>query len=193
MGKIEEALREMIDCYLRGGKILLAGNGGSAADCDHIVGELMKGFLKKRPITKEKAELMKENNPATSDELISSLQCGLPAISLPALCALNSAFSNDCNAEFIYAQAVMALGRSEDLLIAISTSGNSKNVCRAADTAKALGIKVIALTGDGGGKLAEIADVTVAVPEKETYKVQELHLPVYHYLCAGVEAHFFKE
>lgn len=184
---LAEAVSAMIDCYKSGGKILLCGNGGSCADCDHIAGELMKGFLKKRPLSsKDKEELMK-NAPQLDDELIEKLQVGLPAIALPSMAALNSAFSNDVDPELIYAQSVMALGKKNDVLIALSTSGNAKNVISAAKVAKGLGIRVIALTGKTGGILKECSEICITVPETETYKVQELHLPVYHYLCAAVE------
>ena len=184
---LAEAVSAMIACYKSGGKILLCGNGGSCADCDHIAGELMKGFLKKRPLSsKDKEELMK-NAPQLDDELIEKLQVGLPAIALPSMAALNSAFSNDVDPELIYAQSVMALGKKNDVLIALSTSGNAKNVISAAKVAKGLGIRVIALTGKTGGILKECSKICITVPETETYKVQELHLPVYHYLCAAVE------
>ena len=126
------------------------------------------------------------------DSLLSKLQCGLPAISLPSITALNSAFCNDVDPELIYAQSLFALGKQGDLLIALSTSGNAKNVFAAVKVARALGITVIGLTGGMGGKLRESADICICVPESETFKIQELHLPIYHYLCAEVEAHFFK-
>lgn len=190
---IIKATDEIIKCYENGGKVLLCGNGGSCADCEHIVGELMKGFLKLRPISEEKKAMMKANAPLIDDEVISKLQGGLPAISLPSMTALNSAFCNDVNPELIYAQPLMALGSKGDILIAISTSGNSKNVYGAVKVAKALGVTVIALTGNTGGKLKESADICICAPEKETFKIQELHLPIYHYICAEVEAHFFDE
>jgi len=190
---LTEAVSVMIDCYKNGGKILLCGNGGSCADCDHIVGELMKGFLKKRPLTNEKKEELTSNSPLLDAETLGKLQCGLPAISLSSITALNSAFCNDVDPELIYAQAVMALGNKKDILIAISTSGNAKNVFAAAKVAKGFGLTVIGLTGINGGKLNEIADMCIRVPETETFKVQELHLPVYHYLCAAVENEFFKD
>ncbi len=189
---IIKAVVTIIDCYKNGGKLILCGNGGSCADCDHIVGELMKGFLKLRPLTDEKKEKMKKKCDLVDDELLSKLQGGLPAISLPSITALNSAFCNDVDPELMYAQPLMALGEKKDVLIAISTSGNSKNVFGAVKVAKALGVKVIGLTGNTGGKLKENADIAICVPEVETFKIQELHLPVYHYLCAAVEEYFFK-
>lgn len=189
--EIKKATTAMIDCYKNGGKILLCGNGGSCADCDHIVGELMKGFIKKRPLSTEQKAQMKNLYPLLEEETLSKLQGGLPAISLPSMTALNSAFCNDVDPELIYAQSVMALGKKNDVLIALSTSGNAKNVFSAAKVAKGLGIRVIALTGKTGGMLKECSDICITVPETETYKVQELHLPVYHYLCAAVEDVFF--
>jgi len=189
--ELKKATAAMINCYKNGGKILLCGNGGSCADCDHIVGELMKGFLKKRPLSTEQKAQMTNLSPLLDEETLSKLQGGLPAISLPSLTALNSAFCNDVDPELIYAQSVMAMGKTGDVLIAMSTSGNAKNVFAAAKVAKGLGLTVIGLTGKGGGKLSEIADICIRVPETETFKVQELHLPVYHYLCAATEEEFF--
>ena len=189
---IESARDALIECYEKGGKVLLCGNGGSCADCDHIVGELMKGFLSLRPLSDEKKAEMKKNCDLVDDELLNKLQGALPAVSLPSITALNSAFCNDVDPELIYAQPLMSLARENDILIGISTSGNSKNVFGAVKVAKALGIKVIGLTGSTGGKLKNVADISVCVPETETFKIQELHLPVYHYICAAVEKHFFE-
>ncbi len=189
---IEKAKDAIIDCYEKGGKLLLCGNGGSAADCDHIVGELMKGFMLNRALSDAKKEAMKKNCDQLDDALLSKLQGALPAVSLPSVTALNSAFCNDVDAELVYAQPLMSLAKEDDILIAISTSGNSANVVATAKVARGLGIKVIALTGKSGGKLASLADISLRVPETETYKVQELHLPVYHCLCAEIEKHFFK-
>lgn len=178
---INAALEVLVTTYKNGGKVLLCGNGGSCADCDHIAGELLKGFLSHRPVSDERI-------PA---ELREKLQGSLPAISLPSLTAALTASLNDLDPEIAYAQLLMGLGKEGDTLIALSTSGNAKNVFYAATLAKALGMKVIGLTGEGGGKLSTVADVTIRVPEKETYKVQEYHLPVYHYLCAKVEEALF--
>ena len=188
---IEAAKNAIIDCYKKGGKLLLAGNGGSAADCEHIVGELMKGFLLKRPIPDSKREDMKARCPEIASSVLDKLQMGLPAISLTSINALNSAFANDVDPELMFAQSVFALGKAEDVLIAISTSGNAKNVAEAARVARAIGMKVIALTGRDGGALKKLSDVCVIAPECETFKIQELHLPIYHYICAAVEQHFF--
>ena len=170
---------------------MLCGNGGSCADCDHISGELMKGFLKKRPLCEQKKRAMRENYSEIDESMLESLQDALPAISLPSMTALNSAFCNDVDPSLIYAQGVFSLGREGDVLIAISTSGNSENVLRAAEVARGLGMTVISLTGEGGGAIAEVADIAIKVPERETYRVQELHLPVYHAICAEIEQHFF--
>lgn len=191
--QIAQSLDMLIDCFEKGGKLLLCGNGGSCADCEHIVGELMKGFLKKRPLSEGKKREMRARCESVETSTLELLQGGLPAISLTSMTALNTAFCNDVSPELLFAQPLMALARENDVLLGISTSGNSKNVCVAAEVAKALGIRVLALTGKSGGKLKTLADVCVAVPETETFKVQELHLPVYHALCAQVEAHFFEE
>ena len=189
---ILKAEKALIDCYEKGGKVLICGNGGSCADSDHIVGELMKGFLKKRPLDDSKKAEMKSKCALVDDELLNKLQGGLPAVAIPSITALNSAFCNDVDPELVYAQPVMALAKENDVLIGISTSGNSKNVFGAVKVAKALGIKVIGLTGKTGGKLKQNADICICVPETETFKIQELHLPIYHYICASVEEHFFK-
>ena len=188
---IEAAKNAIIDCYKKGGKLLLAGNGGSAADSEHIVGELMKGFLLKRPIPDSKREDMKARCPEIASSVLDKLQMGLPAISLTSINALNSAFANDVDPELMFAQSVFALGKAEDVLIAISTSGNAKNVAEAARVARAIGMKVIALTGRDGGALKKLSNVCVIAPECETFKIQELHLPIYHYICAAVEKNFF--
>ena len=189
---LEAASAALIDCYRHGGKLLLCGNGGSCADCDHIVGELMKGFLKKRPLDRDQKAEMLRKSPLLDSRVLDQLQKGLPAVALPSIAALNSAFCNDVDPELAYAQSVLALGREGDVLIAISTSGNAKNVSAAVKVAKGMGMTVIGLTGKTGGQLGEIADICIRVPETQTYKVQELHLPVYHFLCAAVEAYFFQ-
>ncbi len=180
---LEKAAALMIDTYRNGGKILVCGNGGSAADSEHIVGELMKGFLKKRPVTDERIP----------QELQKDLQGALHAISLPSQCSILSAFVNDVEPSMMYAQLVYGYAGQNDLLICLSTSGNSKNCVNAAKVAKAMGTAVLSLTGEKESGLSEVSDVTIRVPETETFKVQELHLPVYHYLCAAVEEEFFGE
>ena len=190
---LNQAREAIIQGFEKGGKILLCGNGGSAADCDHIVGELMKGFMSKRPLRQQDKAQLRQGCPNIPDDMLNKLQRGLPAISLVAATGLNAAFANDVDPKLIYAQSVYALGKPEDVLVAISTSGNAENVFAAAQVAKGLDMTVIALTGENGGKLRTIADVLVNVPEAETYKVQELHLPVYHWLCAQTELYFFEE
>ena len=188
---IEAALELMIDTYKKGGKLLLCGNGGSCADCDHIVGELMKGFLLRREPDGKLLEKIQKTGAAEAELLSANLQMGLPAIALHTQTALLSAFCNDVSAETVYAQALLALAKPEDLLVCFSTSGNSKNTVYAAVLAKALGIPVISMTGAKESRLSELSDVTVKAPSCETYRVQEYHLPIYHYLCAQIEAAFF--
>ena len=197
---ILERVREDIDvvygilerCYENGGKLLIAGNGGSAADAEHIVGELMKGFVKRRPVTEEMKEALEKADPVRGKELSEKLQGGLPAIALVDHAALSTAFANDVDGMLSYAQQVNGYGKPGDVFLGISTSGNAENVMYAAVTAKAKGMKVVGLTGKDGGKLAGIADAAVIVPEMETYKIQELHLPVYHALCLMLEDHFYE-
>lgn len=179
---IEKSLAFMIDTYKRGGKILVCGNGGSACDAEHIVGELMKGFNNPRKVTDERI----------SPDLREKLQGALPAISLNSQVGLMTAIANDCDADMIFAQQVYGYAKENDLVIGISTSGNSENVVNAIRVAKDLGLKTIALTGETGGILKEYADVTICAPATETYKIQEYHLPIYHYLCAEVEKEIFE-
>ena len=178
---IENALKLMLDTYKNGGKVLVCGNGGSASDSDHIVGELMKGFKSKRYVTDERI----------AEDLRCGLQGALPAISLPSQTGVLTAFINDVDPDMMYAQLVHGYAKENDLLIGLSTSGNSKNVVNAARVAKALGAKTLALTGEKESKLSAICDVCIKVPETETYKVQEYHLPVYHYICLETEKYFF--
>ena len=183
---VKLAFLTVAESYENGGKLFVCGNGGSSSDAEHIVGELMKSFLVRRKIDEKTAEELcglGEKGRALAE----GLEGALPAISLGSHQSLLSAFANDREADMIYAQQLYGLGRKGDVLIAISTSGNSENVFLAALTAKAIGAKVISLTGDGGGRLAAYADTAICVPERETYKVQELHLPVYHALCAMLE------
>ena len=190
-GDILRADEMLLDTYRRGGKILVCGNGGSCADADHMVGELMKGFLKKRRMDGAMAERFRKALGEQAENFIEKLQCGIPAISLPAQSAVLSAYANDVDAELVYAQMVFGYAKETDLLICISTSGNSKNVVAASKTAKAMGVSTLALTGKAGGELGSICDCTIKVPETETFKVQELHLPIYHYLCAHLESHIY--
>ena len=175
-----------------GGKLLLCGNGGSAADADHIVGELMKGFLKRRPLTAEERALL-DDTPDMPAGFADRLQGALPALSLNTHGALLSAYANDVDASMVYAQQVWALGQGGDALLALSTSGNSRNVVNAVHAARAKGLRTLAITGEKESALSALCDVTLRLPSTETYRVQEYTLPVYHALCALLEAAFFAE
>lgn len=188
---IDLAIEKIIACYKNGGKVLLCGNGGSAADCTHIVGELMKGFLKKRPVSEELGKKLKDGYEKVDDELLENLQCALPAVDLCESISLLTAYCNDVDPNYIFAQQVFGLGKPGDVLIGLSTSGNAKNVNHAARLARGMGLTVIGMTGKNPSKLSENANVCIQVPETETYKIQELHLPVYHAICDAVEAEFF--
>lgn len=190
---ITQAFLLFKQCYLQGGKVLVCGNGGSAADSEHIVGELMKGFLLKRKIPAIKINKLKAAFPDDWEYLANNLQGALPAISLVSQIALSSAYINDMSADMVYAQQVYGYAREGDILIGISTSGNSRNVVNASKVAKVLGVRTIGLTGKNGGMMNKYCDVIITVPETETYRIQELHIPVYHALCAMVEAAFFQE
>ena len=183
-GEIAKALDLLLTCYRGGGKVLTCGNGGSAADAEHIVGELLKKFRKHRDIDSGIAAKL-------LPELVAKLEGALPAVSLVSMCGILTAFANDVAWETAFAQQVYGLGDPCDVLIALSTSGNSANCVNAALVAKAKGLKVISMTGAGGEKLAALADAAIRVPETETYKIQELHLPVYHALCAELEEILF--
>ena len=178
-------------CYARGGKLLIAGNGGSAADAEHIVGELMKGFKNPRKLLKEYMDRLIATNSELGKTLAENLQGALPAIALDGHPALSTAYQNDCEPLLSFAQQVNGYGNEGDVFFGISTSGNSKNVLYAAVTAKAKGMKVIGLTGQKKSKLSEMADVCIRVPAIETYMVQEMHLPVYHALCLMIEDEIF--
>ena len=177
--------------YENGGKLLIAGNGGSAADSEHIVGELMKGFKMSRHLSHEICEKLKAVDPEMGETLSNNLQGGLPAIALDGHLALTTAYMNDVEPLLCFAQQVNGYGNSGDVFLGISTSGNSKNVLYAATVAKAKGMKVIGLTGQKNSKLSDMADVTVKVAQTETYMIQELHLPVYHCWCLMLEEYFF--
>jgi D-sedoheptulose 7-phosphate isomerase len=190
-GEILGACELLIEAFRAGRKLLVCGNGGSAADADHIVGELMKGFILKRPCGPSLRASLAAADPAMGARLAERLQMALPAIALTQHSALSSAFANDADPELVFAQQLLGYGVAGDVFWGISTSGNSRNVLHAAVLARVLGLKVIGLTGRGGGALAKLSDVIIAVPEVETYKVQELHLPIYHAICMAVEASFF--
>lgn len=181
----------MEECYVNDGKLLIAGNGGSAADSEHIAGELMKRFKTPRPVSPEFGKKLKEIDPVRGVNLAKNLERSLMAIPLVAHEALTTAYLNDVDGMGVFAQQLYGFGRKGDVFLGISTSGNSKNILSAAVVAKAIGIKIIGLTGAEGGELAKTADVAVKVPEKETYRVQELHLPVYHCWCLMLEERFF--
>ena len=183
-GEIAKAFDLLLTCYRGGGKVLTCGNGGSAADAEHIVGELLKKFRKHRDIDSAVAAKL-------PPELVAKLEGALPAVSLVSMSGILTAFANDVAWEAAFAQQVYGLGNSGDVLIALSTSGNSANCVNAALVARAKGLKVVAMTGAGGGRLGELADAAIKVPESETYKIQELHLPVYHALCSAVEDALF--
>jgi D-sedoheptulose 7-phosphate isomerase len=189
--EIKKSYELLEACYENGGKLLIAGNGGSCADAEHIVGELMKGFVKRRSVSDEFKEALKAIDPELGSALGQKLQGGLPAIALTGHPGLSTAFLNDVDGEMIFAQQTYGYGKKGDVLLGISTSGNSKNVMYAMTAAKALGMKTIGLTGKDGGQLKNAADVTIVVPETETFKIQELHLPVYHALCLMLEERFF--
>ena len=200
---IVKAYETIRDCYKKGNKVLICGNGGSAADSAHITGELMKGFKKKRPIDdnfEEKLTTAIENfydkNMVSGaydriKEMKETLEVGLPTIDLTAFTALNTAFANDKNADYVFANGVLGLGKRDDVLIAITTSGSSRNVVNAALVAKAKDMKVVALTGKGGGCLKDIADVNIIIENNETFLIQEEHIAIYHAICLDIEEEFF--
>lgn len=188
---IKKAYELLRQSFQNGGKLLIAGNGGSCADAEHIVGELMKGFVKKRPVSEELANALLCADAIRGRKLAEKLQQGLPAIALTGHTGLSTAFSNDVDPEMVFAQQVIGYGNKGDVFLGLTTSGNSANVLYAVAAAKAKGMKVIGLTGRDGGELSNTADVSLVVSEQETYKIQELHLPVYHTLCLMLEEYFF--
>ena len=189
---IEAAIDVLKKAYYLGGKLLVCGNGGSCADSEHIVGELMKGFMLKRRVGDTFKKKLYDLGFEDAAYIAENLQGALPAIALPSQSAVISAFANDVTADMAYAQLVYGYGAENDVFMGISTSGNSKNIVLAAKVAKAKGLKTIALTGEKNSRLSEICDVTLRVPETETFKVQEMHLPVYHYICEELEKEFFE-
>lgn len=186
---IRDACVMMTDCYRQGGRIMTCGNGGSAADAEHIVGELMKGFKHQRPLSGEQRAALETAFPDrdTGTYLANHLQRGIPAVSLVSQIALSSAFANDVTYDMAFAQQVFVYGRPGDVLWGLSTSGNSTNVVNACRVASAYGVKTVALTGKHGGQLREICDLVICVPAEDTNRVQEYHLPIYHTLCAMLE------
>ena len=191
--EIENAYELMKECFSSGHKLLIAGNGGSAADADHIVGELMKGFVKKRPLADDIRGRLYNLDKTRGEALSKQLQQGLPAIALHNHQALNTAVLNDIDGTVMYAQQVCGYGQPGDIFLGISTSGNSVDVYDAALVAKAKEMKVIGLLGKDGGRIKNVSDIAIVVPEQETYKIQELHLPIYHALCLMLEQTFFEE
>ncbi|WP_157149323.1 SIS domain-containing protein [Brachyspira pilosicoli] len=190
-GNIDLAIESIISCYKNGNKVLIAGNGGSACDSEHIAGELLKSFVKKRPI---KEEIRKELLSMEDGEYIAdNLEAPLRAIALTSHMGLSTAYLNDRDPYLIFAQQLLGFGDKGDIFIAISTSGNAKNIIHACKVAKAMGIKIISFTNNHGGKLAEMADIAIKAPSKETYIAQEYHEAIYHEICIKVEEYFFKE
>ena len=179
------------ESYVNGGQLLVAGNGGSAADSEQIVGELMKAFIKPRKLQDDLQNKLKTVDEKLGTVLADNLQGALPSIAVTGHVGLSTAYLNDCNPLLSFAQQVNGFGREGDVFLGISTSGNSENILYALVTAKAKGMKTIGLSGRDGGKMKEFCDEIIIVPEKETFKIQELHLPVYHALCLMLEERFF--
>lgn len=188
---IEAAYEILVTCYEQRGKLLIAGNGGSAADAEHIVGELMKGFVKPRKVSKEYSERLLAVDRELGKVLAENLQGALPVIALDGHPALSTAYMNDCGPLLGFAQQVNGYGKEGDVLLGISTSGNSRNVLYAAAAARARGMKIIGLTGQRDSGLSRMADVCIRAPQTKTYMVQECHLPIYHCLCLMLEERFF--
>jgi D-sedoheptulose 7-phosphate isomerase len=193
LSDIEQARQMLSACYRAGGKLLVCGNGGSAADSEHIVGELMKGYMLKRPIPAEARQRLQASDPERAAYLAEHLQGALPAISLVSQSALMTAYANDIAADMVFAQQVYGYGRPGDVLWAISTSGNAANVVNAVQIARGMGLKTLGLTGAGGGKLKALCDVTIRAPGSSTPEYQERHLPIYHTLCVLLEMEFFTD
>ncbi len=190
---IEGAYEMMATCYRQKGKLLIAGNGGSSADSGHIVGELMKGFLSKRSLSEEIQQRLIESHREMGEIMAKNLQGALPAIDLTAHGPLITAFSNDIDGDLIYAQQIIGYGQPGDIFLGISTSGNAKNILYGLYAAKAMGLNTIGLTGRTCGKMKDVCDITIKAPADTTPEIQELHLPIYHTLCAMLESYFFRE
>ena len=188
---IEKAYLLLQKTYDKNGKLLIAGNGGSAADSEHIAGELMKRFKITRPIGKELADKLMKIDPERGERLVKNLEMPLRAVPLTSHIAITTAYMNDADATGVFAQQMLGFGNEGDVFLAISTSGNSENIISACVVAKAMGIKIIGLTGEKESKLSKYADICIRVPETETYKIQELHIPVYHALCLMLESNYF--
>ena len=188
---IDAAIESLIASYDTGGKLMICGNGGSAADCEHIVGELMKGFCLPRSLSSADLDQLAKTCGDDTDLLGKKLQYGLPALSLVSHSSLITAIANDLDTDIIFAQQIWGLGKAGDTLLAISTSGTSRNVVLAAKVARAKHITVIGLTGEGGGLLAPHCDVLIDVPSDDVARIQEMHLPIYHKICQSIETHYF--
>jgi phosphoheptose isomerase len=191
MDSIGAAYNVLRDTFATGGKLLVCGNGGSAADSEHIVGELMKSFQRQRPISDQMRERLMEQDAESGQYIANHLQGALPAITLTAHAALISAISNDVAADMVFAQQVYGYGSVGDALLAISTSGNSANVLHAIRVAKVMGMRVVGLTGRTGGKMSGLCDVSICAPYDDVSQIQERHLPIYHALCVMLEQEFF--
>ena len=184
VAEVGAAHEVLLNCFTNGNKLLLCGNGGSCSDCEHIAGELVKSFERERPLNQELAEKL-------GPELAANLHGSLPAIPLPSFTAFHTAFANDDRPEFAFAQQVLGMGKPDDVLLAISTSGNSANVLHAVKTANATGLKTIGLTGESGGQLASLCEIAILAPATKVARIQELHLPIYHALCQALEDSIF--
>ena len=189
--ELQSAVELIIASYKSGGKVLTCGNGGSAADAEHIVGELLKSFEIERPLTREIEDAIRSASPDEAELFIKRLQMPLPAIALTSHLSFSTAFSNDVNGELVFSQQLLGLAKPGDTLIALSTSGNSRNVVLAAKLAKALQVHTIGITGSGGGSLGSLCDICIRAPSDITYRAQEYHLAIYHAICRIVERHFF--
>tara|TARA_Y100000991_G_scaffold122323_1_gene92235 strand:+ start:116 stop:733 length:618 start_codon:yes stop_codon:yes gene_type:complete len=189
--KIDAAVERLIACYDTGGKLMICGNGGSAADCEHIVGELMKGFCLPRSLSSADLDQLAKTCGDDTDLLGKKLQYGLPALSLVSHSSLITAIANDLDSDMIFAQQIWGVGKTGDTLLAISTSGNSRNIVLAAKVARSKHITVIGLTGEGGGLLASHCDILIDVPSDNVARIQEMHIPIYHKICQSIEAHYF--
>ena len=189
--ELQSAVELIIASYKSGGKVLTCGNGGSAADAEHIVGELLKSFEIERPLTREIKDAIRSASPDEAELFIERLQMPLPAIALTSHLSFSTAFSNDVNGELVFSQQLLGLAKPGDTLIALSTSGNSRNVVLAAKLAKALQVHTIGITGSGGGSLGSLCDICIRAPSDITYRAQEYHLAIYHAICRIVERHFF--
>ncbi len=190
-GTVNRAAELLIAAFQTGNKLLLAGNGGSGSDCDHIAGEFLKGFCSKRPLPAERRKWLAAEFGESGEYLANHLQCGLPAVNLGGAMGFIGAWANDVDAELVYAQHLLAVAKPGDVFLGISTGGGSKNVLAAMKVARMLDVRTILLTGNRHGACEQFAELTIAVPERETFMIQELHLPVYHALCLAVEERIF--